>query len=255
MPGRCYYCQREGHWKSNCLKRKADEAGNRFKNKGEQTAFMATVAKRKASEDWIIDSGTSQHISARQERFANYLPISRLKIQIGDGCEIEEIGMGDILLQTESSQITLRDVLHVPTIGSNLLSIAKVVDHGHRMLFTTTGCQIQGTEGQVNGIREGNVYLLRAWERALVAVSNKDLAVTAETWHRRLGHRNFDEATQKVIEKGVVGLEIEKSILGDPTRNNGTMEGVGSTCTAGRQHRVDDRNASKDNKPTRIRPW
>ena len=66
MPGRCHYCQREGHWKAECLKRKADEAGNRFKNEGEQTAFVATtrMTKRKASDDWVIDSGASQHLSA-----------------------------------------------------------------------------------------------------------------------------------------------------------------------------------------------
>ena len=50
--GRCHYCQREGHWKGECLKKKADEAGSRFKSEGGgQTAFMATSTKRKASED------------------------------------------------------------------------------------------------------------------------------------------------------------------------------------------------------------
>ena len=49
--GRCHYCQREGHWKAKCLKRKVDEAGSRFKSKGGgQTAFMATPAKRKESK-------------------------------------------------------------------------------------------------------------------------------------------------------------------------------------------------------------
>ena len=62
--GHCHYCQHEGHLKAECLKKKADKAGNRFKHEGGgQTAFMATIAKRKASEDWIIDSGASQHIS------------------------------------------------------------------------------------------------------------------------------------------------------------------------------------------------
>lgn len=80
--------------------------------------------------------------------------------------------MGDTSLQTESSQITVCDVLQFPTFSSNLLSVAKVVDHTHHMKFTTTGCQTQGTEGQVNGIREGNVYRLQAWELALFALSN-----------------------------------------------------------------------------------
>ena len=79
--------------------------------------FMATIAKRKALEDWIIDSGASQHIYAQREQFQNYKNISPLRIQIGDGSEIEAIGMGNIPLETKSSLITLRDVLYAPMIG------------------------------------------------------------------------------------------------------------------------------------------
>ena len=78
--GRCHYCQREGHWKAKYLKRKADEAGSRFKSEGAgQTAFMATPAKSKASEDWIY-SGASQHILAQQEQFQDSQAISPLMI-------------------------------------------------------------------------------------------------------------------------------------------------------------------------------
>ena len=31
MVGKCHYCQKEGHWKAECLKHKADEAGGTFK--------------------------------------------------------------------------------------------------------------------------------------------------------------------------------------------------------------------------------
>ena len=89
MPGQCHYCDREGHWKAECLKRKTDEAGGRFKrNEENATVFTATTMKRPASDDWVIDSGASQHISAQRNRFRDYQSISPLKIQIGDGSEI-----------------------------------------------------------------------------------------------------------------------------------------------------------------------
>ena len=195
MPGRCHYCDREGHWKAECLKRKADEAGSRFRrNEDIQTAFTATIPKRRASDDWVIDSGASQHISAQRERFQNYQPISPLKIQIGDGSEIEAVGKGDVTLETEKASITLTDVLYVPDIGTNLLSVAKAADRGHNLTFSPTGCQIRGTRARIDGIREGNIYLLRAKKFALAALSNRDIAVPAEVWHRRLGHRDFGAA-------------------------------------------------------------
>ena len=93
-------------------------------------------------DDWIIDSGGSQHISAQRERFGNYTTITPIRIQIGDGSEIQAIGKGDITLQTSMTDITLHDVLHVPEIRSNLLSVARIVDHGHHILFTHLGCEI-----------------------------------------------------------------------------------------------------------------
>ena len=64
----------------------------------------------------------------------------------------------------------------------------------------------------MDGIREGNIYLLRAKPVALIALSNRDSLVTAETGHRRLDHRNFDGAAQAKIKKGVIGLDIKDSV-------------------------------------------
>ena len=236
MPGRCHYCDREGHWKAECLKRKTDEAGGRFKrNEENATAFTATTMKRPASDDWVIDSGASQHISAQKDRFRDYQSISPLKIQIGDGSEIEAVGKGDITLETDDASITLTDVLYVPDIGTNLLSVAKATDHGHKLVFSPTGCQIRGSRAQIDGIREGNIYLLRAKKFALAALSNRDTAVSPEVWHRRLGHRDFSKAAQDIIKRAVAGMDVLESR--DRMAISEVVERVCSTCTGGRQHR------------------
>ena len=101
MVGKCHYCQKEGHWKAECLKHKADEAGGTFKKEqeGGQTAFTASVVRPDGSSDWVIDSGAFQHISAQQERFINYTQISPITIQIGDGTDIHAIGKGDMVIR------------------------------------------------------------------------------------------------------------------------------------------------------------
>ena len=236
VSGRCHYCDREGHWKAECLKKKADEAGSRFRrNEESQTAFTATT-KRRASDDWVIDSGASQHLSAQRDRFLDYQPISPLKIEIGDGSEIEAIGKGNITLETDKTSITLHDVLYVPNIGTNLLSVAKAVDHGHNLVFSPTGCQIQGTRtrARIDGVREGNIYLLRAKKFALATLSNQDTAVSSEVWHRRLGHRDFGTAAQGIIQKAVVGMNVQQ---GDRMAIREVVDRVCETCAGGRQHR------------------
>ena len=199
---------------------------------------MATIAKRKASEDRLIDSGASQHISAQREQFQNNKNISPLRIQIGDGSEIEAIGMGNIPLQTESSLITLRDVLYAPTIGGNLLSVAKIVDHGHSLVSTSSECQIKNTEERVKGLREGNVYVLTAKTEALAALTNTDVAVSAETRHRCLEYRNMDGPAMAAIQKAGFGLEVSK-LIANKGRTTGNSENarVCETCAIGRQHK------------------
>ena len=237
MPGRCHYCDREGHWKAECLKRKTDEAGSRFRrNEENHTAFVATrtTTKRRASDDWVIDLGASQHISAQRERFSDYQTISPLKIQIGDGSEIEAVGKGNITLETDKASITLYDVLYVPDIGVNLLSVAKAANHGHNLVFSPTGCQIRGTRAWIDGVREGNIYLLRAKRFALAALSNRDTPVSPELWHRRLGHRDFGKLAQGIIGKAVVGLDVHS---GNRMAISEIVEGVCETCAGGCQHR------------------
>ena len=240
MIGKCHYCQKEGHWKAECLKRKADEAGGTFKKdqEGGQTAFTASAMKPEALSVWVIDSGASQHISAQQERFINYVPISPITIQIGDGSQIHAIGKGDMVIRANAIDITLREVLHVPSIGSNLLSVARIVDQGHHVLFAPSGCQIRSKEGvRVHGVREGNVYLLKTQQGALMALTNRDAAATEEVWHRRLAHRNFRAAAQDALQKAVSGLVIAKNVRGDTGTTSGIAEGVCSTCATGRQHK------------------
>ena len=44
------------------------------------------------------------------------------------------------MLTIVTFKITLRNVLHIPAIGSNLLLVAKIVDHRHSLLFSPAGC-------------------------------------------------------------------------------------------------------------------
>ena len=91
---------------------------------------MELTAKSSTSNNWIVYTGISQHISAQREQFLNYPSISTIKIEIGDGSEIEAIGKGVLELTTGKNAIKLQDVLNVPRIGSNLFCVAKIVNHG-----------------------------------------------------------------------------------------------------------------------------
>ena len=80
--------------------------------------------------NWIIDSGASRHLTASRDLFQQYINIVPTAIRIGNGKEITAIGQGNITIPTASGTILLAGVLHVPDMGSNLVSVASIVDQG-----------------------------------------------------------------------------------------------------------------------------
>jgi len=207
VSGRCHYCNKEGHWKNECLKRKADL--QRDSNEG-HLAFMGVSGTGKGRTNWIIDSGGSRHLSARQDLFEDYINIMATPITIGNGKEITAIGQGNISLQTPTGTIELVGVLHVPEIGSNLISVASMVDQGFRVEFSKNGCIVSkwNTE-KVIGKQDGNIYFLTGLQEvALAGLSQAEDLATPEVWHRRIGHRSLNTQAIERMRNSVSGFEV-----------------------------------------------
>ena len=72
--------------------------------------------------------------------FSNYIPCTgNQKIKIVDGTLVTVVGSGDVFL---TSSLTLRNVLHVPKLSVNLLSIPQITIarstlHNLNILFMT----------------------------------------------------------------------------------------------------------------------
>jgi len=101
--GKCFYCQKDGHWKRDCYQKKSDDLKEaNQQSRGEQSGLAFTIAESTSTTqgrlDWIIDSGASQHLCYRKEMFlcGTYKAIPHRGIEIADGSLIEAIGMGDI---------------------------------------------------------------------------------------------------------------------------------------------------------------
>ncbi|XP_073227024.1 uncharacterized protein [Cicer arietinum] len=76
------------------------------------------------SHTWIIDSGATDHMTGESSLFSSYSPCAgNHKIKIADGSLSAIAGKGSVIL---SPKLTLKDVLHVPNLSCNLLSITKL---------------------------------------------------------------------------------------------------------------------------------
>ena len=136
----CYNCGEKGHIKRNCKKKKKTESNEQAK-KAEETeekksdtkhehAWMAKVEEHVETKKWILDSGASQHMTNMKNWFESYTILKNPIIIETASTTITAIGRGNIRMKTfidgEVKEGVMYNVLHVPQIRDNLLSIASL---------------------------------------------------------------------------------------------------------------------------------
>ena len=111
----------------------------------------------KSDEVWYIDSGTSNHMTSHKEWFS-YLekPMQSGVVATGDDTLHPIENVGQVPLSHVWQKGKLMNVLHIPTITKNLVSVRQIVDQGMQVRFTHLGCFIE-EEGRViaQGRRDG----------------------------------------------------------------------------------------------------
>lgn len=86
------------------------------------SALVSTKQNSKAL--WIVDSGASDHMTNCSKLFSTYSPCAGYKkIRIEDRTFSTIAAVGSIPI---SKSLTLHNVLHVPNLSCNLLSISKL---------------------------------------------------------------------------------------------------------------------------------
>ena len=85
------------------------------------TLFTAMSAVTKSKNIWVVDSGATDHITGCRELFVDFSPKSEhAKVQVANNTYAKVMGSGKIRL---SEHIILDNVLYVPDIKCNLLSV------------------------------------------------------------------------------------------------------------------------------------
>ena len=90
----------------------------------EDQIFMATCFSTKSSSEcWLIDSGCTNHMTYDRTLFKDLQSTEITKVRIGNGDYISAKGKGTISITTNSGTKSISDVLYVPDIDQNLLSV------------------------------------------------------------------------------------------------------------------------------------
>lgn len=233
----CWYCDKKGHVKVKCQEWLKDtDEGRQYAikhpesrnaktgplptpgSKGNLSSERAQLAMEFAGETcweaaeslqgpgtWVIDSGATSHMTPNRSAYFEYSTVRPRTVNAANGSEMQVIGLGKIRLfvdvEGRMRSIVLTDVLHIPQIRGNLISVPKLQDKG--MVVETTippaeKALIVKYQGQKVGIanRVDNAFVLNmARDSAFPAQEITDLNRPTEIigeeytrWHRRFGH-------------------------------------------------------------------
>ncbi|XP_031278617.1 uncharacterized protein LOC116137069 [Pistacia vera] len=108
------------------------------------TALMADVQQQESS--WFIDSGCTQHMNDKGEIFM-HLEDMKGMVKLGNRDKVSIKGKGIIAVPTTKGIKSIIDVLLVPDLDQNLLSVGQLMQKGFRLEFADNKCEIKDPSG------------------------------------------------------------------------------------------------------------
>ncbi|KAL5719096.1 hypothetical protein ACHQM5_011921 [Ranunculus cassubicifolius] len=204
----CYRCKKYGHIKKDCDQEGEQRAHYAEQNKqsGDQRGvedhmFYAGQTDRgqQKSEVWYIDSGCSNHMTNNEEIFKEINTESHSKVKMGNGVPVDAKGKGTITVETKKGRKEVRDVLLVPDLAQNLLSIGQLLERGYVVHFDDLACKIY--DQQRREIAKVKMKGNRSFPLIFNEVSPPDTSTSSEEGKRPVEIDSSDDEEEHIDEQ------------------------------------------------------
>lgn len=214
-PAKCFECDRPGHFARDCNVRKKrlgkdkKQQQHQKKPNDSHNSYSCFAVSEIKSNDWIIDSGSSAHMVHDRNWISNAKQTTKGSVTVanGSGVDVECTGQVelDVKVGTDTMTIDVNNVLCVPSLCTNLISVSQLVKSGSTVNFDRNECTIRNRDGCIIGKASlcDNVYKLNLSKVNSFSVSSGE---KQNLWHRRFGHIG-DQYLSKV-KNTVDGIEF-----------------------------------------------
>ena len=167
-----------------------------------------------------------------RNRLSNHVECKKpCSVHLGDNRSILAYGKGTYHVKADveshTQKISLQEVLHLPELEKNLLSVHAMVKCGATVTFKDNKCEIsRNSKILAMGEIQGKLYTLKIVEEH-VKVAKQQLNTDRYLWHCRLGHLGMNNVNKLIDENMVSGMNG----VSDAKENQ-----FCEACTKGKQH-------------------
>nr|GMC68381.1 Retrovirus-related Pol polyprotein from transposon TNT 1-94 [Ipomoea batatas] len=160
-------------------------------------ALTGLISGTKVSDDplngqfdtrlWIIDTGASRHVTGDSTWMTNAKDIFHCHVGLPNGKTVVATQEGSVRL---TDKITLNQVLYVPSLSCNLISVSQLNDDMQSSVhFNSYMCAIQDQSREMigTGVRRDGLYYFKGTDSVQHLTVN-GVTTSFDLWHQRMGH-------------------------------------------------------------------
>ena len=138
---KCFHCHGHGYFSTNYPQKKKNKkvAREALALQFElDFSLISCLVSSCMGSVWYLDSGVSFHMTGDKELFSDLEEKDlQMHIEMGDDGQYSETGIETITFERESNNpFLLKNVMHVPGLKKNLVSIAMLEDRGYDVVFS-----------------------------------------------------------------------------------------------------------------------
>ncbi|CAL9022194.1 unnamed protein product [Prunus brigantina] len=149
---------------------------------------------------------------------------------MGTGEVVPVAGKGTLVIKTKLGKKHIHEVMLVPGLEENLLSVGQMMEHGYHLVFGGNVVSVYDNQSLENLIVKVQMTNNRCFPLTMMHASELVLKASVthclQIWHKRLGHLN---------ERSIKLLENQGMVHGLPHLEQ--MSVVCDGCMQGKQHR------------------
>jgi len=115
-------------------------------------ALKTAVTQSEEADVWYLDSAASDHMTSCQDKLSSLRPKSSIvEVANSDTMKVEGTGDATLNLSDENGGITLTlaNVLYVPNLDGNLLSVGRIEEMGCKVVFDNGEARVIDEDGTI----------------------------------------------------------------------------------------------------------